>query len=222
MGLPKMLPRNFGESREDWVTRNEAYAGSPEGQEAGRREEEAASASERLQQEQALLDNQVPKKFVDLIFHAPTDRPWRQTPALAAAGVSRESIVVLVGGPGTGKTAAAAWWLLGLEDGAGLFVRASKLARWERYSMEQMDLLLAPQRLVIDDLGNEFMDAKGSYLSTLEEVVIDRYENGRRTLITTNVVKADFLKRYEGRIADRMNESGVFFGVGAESMRGPA
>jgi DNA replication protein DnaC len=133
------------------------------------------------------------------------------------------TIVVLSGAPGCGKTTAAVCWLY---DGAtsqrsigGIFVSAAKLSRWARYNEKEMDRLLETRRLVIDDLGAEYLDEKGAYMSLLDEVVNERYANKRTTVLTTNLDAAAFKLRYGERIADRIRESGKFVSVGGASMR---
>jgi DNA replication protein DnaC len=159
---------------------------------------------------------------------------------LAIEAVSRAHLLtVLSGGPGTGKTTAAVSWLFvwawdekswrvtteGFSAKAafcyapGVFVTAARLARFSRYDERQMDELLRAGRLVIDDLGAEFLDVKGSFLSLLDEVVNERYANRRPTILTTNLGVLAFKERYGERIADRIRESGSFVSLGNDSMR---
>src|SRR5262249_27955534 len=123
------------------------------------------------------------------------------------------TFVVLSGGTGVGKTVAATWWAA--THGAG-WVTAEGLARMDRYS--ETAKVLYHGRLVIDDLGAEFSDGKGFFLSTLDHLINVRYASMLPTVITTNVqgmVKRKdgtkeypFSARYGERIADRLKESG--------------
>jgi DNA replication protein DnaC len=184
----------------------------------------------------ALVDKlALPEKHLELL-QAPGDLER----TLAIEAVSRPSLLtVLSGGPGTGKTTAAVSWLFqwvwdekswrvvteGFSAKAafcyapGVFVTAARLARFSRYDERQMDELLRAGRLVIDDLGAEFLDVKGSFLSLLDEVVNERYANRRPTVLTTNLGVLAFKERYGERIADRIVEAGRFVSLGNESMR---
>jgi DNA replication protein DnaC len=101
-----------------------------------------------------------------------------------------------------------------------MFVTAARLARWSRYDEAAMEKLLKAKRLVIDDIGTEFMDANGSYQALLDEIVNERYANKRPTLMTTNLEVQAFAARYGERVADRIRESGRFVFVGRDSLRG--
>lgn len=161
------------------------------------------------------------------------------TTTLAVEALARAAIVtVLSGGPGTGKTTAAAWWLHAYvtdpecwnevdswgsppkPKGIPVFVTAARLARWPRYNEAEMDRLIRAPRLVIDDLGAEFLDEKGSFRALIDEVVNERYANRRPTVITTNLDVEPFKDRYGERVADRIRESGKWMGLGKVSMRG--
>ncbi len=136
-------------------------------------------------------------------------------------------LVCLSGNPGCGKTTAAGSWLWSAADGAigrtrgiPVFVKAARLARWDRYDDEQMDRLLKADRLVVDDLGTEFQDAKGSFMVLFDELVDVRYDHCRPTVITTNLDAEQFKTRYGERIADRIREAGKFVSLAGASMRG--
>lgn len=148
-------------------------------------------------------------------------------------------LLVLSGAAGCGKTSAAAIWLWRWVDerirqeiaadpmrgvvpafgGRALFVTAARLSRWSRYDDAEMSKLLRVHRLVVDDLGAEFMDERGSYLCLLDEVINERYGNRLTTVMTTNLEAAEFKARYGERIADRIRESGRFVSLSNPSMR---
>jgi DNA replication protein DnaC len=147
----------------------------------------------------------------------------RETAALKALR-GDVGLTALSGGAGSGKTVAAVAWLHGWAvercSVVGLFVSSAAIARWERYDDREMGRLFAPDRLVIDDLGAEFLDAKGAYLSVLDELVNERYSHKRATVLTTNLPIDGFRARYGERIADRIRESGKFISTADASMRG--
>lgn len=128
-----------------------------------------------------------------------------------------DRMVCLSGNPGCGKTVAAADWLW--RRLPGLFVKSARLARWERYDNEAMNRLLRCPRLVIDDLGTEFQDAKGNFMAILDELIDVRHDHSRPTVMTTNLDAAAFKLRYGERIADRIREDGRFVSLSGGSMR---
>lgn len=159
----------------------------------------------------------------------------RETIAMAAMEAEPLGITVLSGDPGTGKTFAAVRWIvdfvnadehwtepgsaLMLKGRAPLFVTAAALARWDRYEQEPMQKLLRAPRLVIDDLGAEYLDKNGFYAALLDEVLNERYSARLPTVLTTNLTKEDFKARYGERIAGRIRETGTFVGCGNLDLR---
>lgn len=146
----------------------------------------------------------------------------------ALAAVSREAdILVLSGGPGCGKSVAAAFWLvfnsISGKDGelwsGGYWVTAASLSRGYAYDQEAFEKLVKKHALVIDDLGTEYQDQKERYLATLAEIVETRFAREKRTLITTNLGPAEFKARYGERLADRIREDGAFVECGTTSLR---
>ena len=143
---------------------------------------------------------------------------------------SGEGTLVLSGGKGAGKTVAANKWLwdlifdpLNWENHVGrarfalhepLLVTAAHMGRWKRYDDNEMDRLLKASRLVIDDIGTEFMDTKGSYMVLLDEVIDVRYAQMLPTVITTNVGMVEFFERVGERVARRIREDGFFVSCG--------
>lgn len=132
--------------------------------------------------------------------------------------VTRKSIAVLSGSIGTGKTVAAAVWMF-QEIRKLQFVRASAFAAMSRYAADSRRLLFTAEGLVLDDLGAEYQDAKGSFLVDLDELIDTYYGNQRPLIITTNLRAADFKARYGGRIEDRLRESAVWLSVAGPSLR---
>lgn len=140
-------------------------------------------------------------------------------------------ILVLSGPKGCGKTTAAAWLAsqevqVTTADGRPqaapepMFLDVSKLARLSRYKAEDVEPLEECSLLVIDDLGMEYADEKGSFLATLDGVFNARYAAGLYTVITTNLPAKTFKERYGERIADRIREVGRFVELNGKSLRG--
>ncbi len=129
--------------------------------------------------------------------------------------VSSETLMVLAGGRGCGKTQAAAHCVAE----RGLFVVAGRLARLDRYESEVVEPLENCAVLVIDDLGAEYLDRKGFYLSFLDELVDRRHSNRRKTMLTTNATWDEFKRRYGERIADRARVGTVYEEIGPSLRR---
>lgn len=76
-----------------------------------------------------------------------------------------------------------------------------------------------PGLIVLDDLGAEYLDAKGWFHQALDAFIDERYCEYRPTIITTNLSATDFKARYSERICDRLREGGAFYEFRGESMR---
>lgn len=145
------------------------------------------------------------------------------------------TLLFISGGVGCGKTTAAAWWLAQdaqrpylLDDlRPPLYLRAPQLERVSRYDEERMVAIERAERLVIDDLGTDYLDNKGSLGKLFETVVDARYAAELPTLITTNLTIQEIAGDehlpglYGERIADRIRDKrGAFWSTDAPSMRG--
>jgi DNA replication protein DnaC len=129
-----------------------------------------------------------------------------------------DSILVLSGSPGCGKTVAATWWAA-KRSSPPRFVRATTFAASSRYDRDTRDEWFGSRALVLDDLGTEYLDAKGSFLVDLDELLDVFYGDRKPLLITTNCTKDAFKERYGSRVVDRLRESGSWFSISEPSMR---
>lgn len=181
-----------------------------------------------------LLKRGIPVRFVDVLRAAEkprhTDALERAAEFLSDAG---ERTLVLSGPKGVGKSFAAAWVVaqacpdanprrrngVWSPDEAPRWLSVSKLARIERYNTAVMEPFEQCSMLVIDDLGVEYLDAHGSFLTTLDGLIDARYAGGLRTVITTNLTADAFKARYGERIADRIRETGEFVELAGKSLR---
>jgi hypothetical protein len=156
----------------------------------------------------------VPERVLVVAF----DREPLETEAIKAlrdALGKRPTIVVLSGGVGCGKSCAAAWWL---GQHGGDWISAGDLSKISPYEGGGTDRLRS-QRLVLDDLGVEYLDAKGFLQATLDGVIDHRYANMLPTVITTNLSAAEFKARYGKRVEDRIREAGAFVVITSPSLR---
>lgn len=129
----------------------------------------------------------------------------------------RLAVLVLSGAPWSGKTTAAGVWLAasrradrGARASDPIFARASKLSTASRYDEEQVARWETAARMVLDDLGAEYADAKGSWASALDSLIDARYAAELPLVITTNLSIDDFKTRYGERIVRRIREKGRF------------
>jgi DNA replication protein DnaC len=169
------------------------------------------------------------------------------SPTKAVEAVNRikaNEMIILSGGIGCGKTVAAAKWvhdyvvskdvwkkrrICNIDDetidygfqfiGNAVWVSSAKLARIDHYDTAALAQYTECERLVINDLGIEYVDTKGFYLSLFNEIVDERYSSMRATVLTTNCSPDEFKERYKGRVVDRVREAGRCIGCGDASLR---
>ena len=174
----------------------------------------------------ALLEMGFPKRSIDIVRAGVAAEPAieRMRPHLATS-----EIVVISGTKGCGKTVAATWWAVHRSERVH-FVRASSFARSSRYEDRELRAKMLGHTLVLDDLGAEYVDAKGSFLTDLDELIDVFYGDVRALVITTNVLAVErpaegaperypFAERYGERIADRLRECGRWISLKGESLR---
>jgi DNA replication protein DnaC len=164
-----------------------------------------------------------------------------ETPAVAAARSwlkTKAGILVLSGTVGCGKSVAAAWLLAnnfsvevprlaGVEPSdwtppplrtwrTGAWVAAAALVEASDFAPEFWKPIRKAELVVIDEAGAERLDAKGRALGNFTELLRRRYDDGRRTVVTTNLPPAEWQRVYcesdGGRFRDRLAEAEVDFG----------
>lgn len=178
---------------------------------------ESTDLAEQLRQKrQAYLDAGFPLRALVAAESADDSQPTLAR--VARWRPSEHNVLVIAGPAGCGKTVAAAWWALRRAT-PPMFLRASTFAASSRYHRDDRNAVLAASALVLDDLGAEYLDDKGSFLVDLDEVMDTFYGAMRPLLITTNLDAAKFQQRYGERLNDRIRECGAFFSASAKSMR---
>jgi hypothetical protein len=143
------------------------------------------------------------------------------TEAMSAVTTFRDdqsSFLVLAGGLGTGKTVAGAW-LCDSHAGPALFLDSTEIARAPWYNNPGQGQWESVDVLTIDDLGVEYVDAKGWFLMVLDGVMNARYNRGVKTIITTNLTLERFKGRYRERMMDRIHEAGRFVELKGPNLR---
>lgn len=201
-------------------------------------QQEQARAREQ-ERRQALGQWGVPRKDIERVLAGelddtePLQLARRFASGLRAAAGSGSgwdtpcTVLVLSGPPGCGKTTAAAS-LLAWRDAPWasrcayppIFISVSRLVRWNRFEEKAMAALEKAAVLVIDDLGSEYMDDKGAFLSFFDGLLNARYAEWLPTVITTNLSANQFKGRYGARSVDRLREVGQFVEIRAASLRG--
>jgi DNA replication protein DnaC len=151
----------------------------------------------------------------------------KDTPALLATRQWLESgkvWLLLAGDVGTGKSVAAAWALLEVARAGQTvaFRRAAEVARLSGFDAgaEELARLKRVGLLVLDDLGTECATGWGT--SILHELLDTRHESKLRTIVTSNLKRADARARLGDRLADRVQQDGRVVWLEGKSMRGAA
>lgn len=133
---------------------------------------------------------------------------------------AKRPVLVLAGNPGSGKTVAAAAYLL-TTSGPRLgrvncipaaFTTAVNFGRlWPRHGRDKERLVELEEvaELAIDDVGMEEEDIR----SRLDHLIYQRAGNRRPTLLTTNLPAQMFRERYEERVWSRLEQFGSYEGL---------
>lgn len=146
--------------------------------------------------------------------------------------------LLLCGGPGAGKTIAAANVVADFLDtearsssgfhlldsrrrptGAKV-VRAAegqRLGLFDEDSRAAVEQMRRVALLVLDDMGTEMLT--DVWRQQLDDVIDARYSDKLRTVVTTNLTPEAFKERYGARIADRIRQTAMVVQLGGESMR---
>lgn len=173
----------------------------------------------------ALLEYGFPRRAVEVVRAGVTPEPAIER---MRQHIATSEILVISGPKGCGKTVAATWWAA-QRQGKIRFVRAAAFASSSRYErVDRAETLAHP--LVLDDLGAEFVDVKGSFLTDLDELIDTFYGDMRPLVITTNVLAVEkptdggpdrhpFVERYGERVADRLRECGRWISLTGDSLR---
>lgn len=163
--------------------------------------------------------------------------------------LDEQSILVLAGGVGTGKTfAALAAFHFGCRGGTHRGDRYTLPEQWSNTALmkakdiavyldpwkEEREQGLKPHRadesvqMLIDDLGMERVD-DNRFLPALETIIdtrrgathfVDGVARPRKTILTTNLTATRFRERYGERVASRINESGDYVMLTGKDLRG--
>lgn len=127
-------------------------------------------------------------------------------------------ILVILGGTGIGKTAAGAWAFT--RYGGGTYTKSRQLTIAHRSMFGENEAawrnMCRAGFAFLDDIGRESDEHS---IAAIEDFVDER--QGRPTIITSNLTRADLLGRYGARVASRLAESGVIQWVKDRDRRQP-
>lgn len=207
--MAELLPGGLPDLGDDgyWAERD-AKVRAANKRDATREEAERQAANRR-----AMADMGAPRRLLEMVP--------RRTPAVddlhAALTRHPDGVLVLCGGVGVGKSSAALLWLQ-KQLGPLWWSSAADLARASRY--DKAPAWRDARAGVLDDLGTEYLDRHGAYLSDLDAIVNHYHGQMRPLVITTNLPAAAFKERYGERIASRLRECGEWVTVAGDDMRG--
>jgi DNA replication protein DnaC len=143
--------------------------------------------------------------------------PTESTQAVDAWIASGERLLLLAGTFGTGKSVAAGY---AISRCPGRWMHASEIAKVGRLDADERYRELQSARLlVIDDIGSEYNDASGWGKSTLTALLLTRYEEGLRSILTCNLDGKAWKQYADMRILDRLAGDGTVFGAVGKSRR---
>jgi DNA replication protein DnaC len=130
--------------------------------------------------------------------------------------------LVLLGGPGTGKSAAAAWCAHAAlcERYSVEWIRAIAVCRESMFGPEADDFdrrCRTTGLLVLDDVGADF--ATDGWRVRLADIIDARWAEGFRTIISSNLQPDEFRERMGHRTCDRLADGGRMKLDGGASMR---
>jgi hypothetical protein len=129
-------------------------------------------------------------------------------------------LLLLSGGVGTGKTVAGAY---AIQRSRGRWLYApniTKVAQFGDAAAAAMAPLRATKLLVVDDLGAEFSQTTGWGRTEIANLIVERYEDGLRTLITTNLDAKAWKVYADERLRDRLGGIlGMAVVIGGKSRR---
>lgn len=170
---------------------------------------------------QFVKDCGFPERAVDFAI-----APERAQPFVAVSDwepTRRKNILVLSGDQGIGKTVAACAFALRSAYATWRYARAAIFGSTSRYDREAHERITAGC-LVLDDLGAEYVDGKGSFLADLDELVDFYYSRPSRQLVVTTNLSAELFKlRYPSeRLLGRIREAAVWREFGAAACLRPA
>lgn len=164
----------------------------------------------------------VPGQAIEALRMPEENTAWKGAERFIGSHRSVVQFLALLGPVGCGKTVAAARVMQEFakrfpwnEQASGpsrepaMWVGAKRLtglASWESNDKAWMDAMTKAQLLVVDDVGDEATKVGAELLTNL---MLERGDHERRTVITGNLNPESFRKRYGDALADRFNIAAI-------------
>lgn len=161
-----------------------------------------------------LVASDVPTALLDVAIRP---QPTHATTLIDSFIASDMRVQVLSGGVGVGKSVAAAYAIRRV--GMGRWVSAREFSRLGHDAAEKILPYRRTKLLVLDDLGLEHDDAGGWAVGNIQALIVERFDDAKLTVMTTNLDAETFKKRYGERVVDRIRGGGRFSKVPGDSMR---
>lgn len=172
-----------------------------------------------------LREGEFPPRLVDRIeIGSEPETLLKGTPALNHGQRFEDAdktILVLSGGTGSGKTLSASHVAMNIGGSRPGFVRSTRFERLGRYDKDMQAWLDSRTMLVLDDVGVEFLDSKGAYLSLLDELIDVAWGRKSRIVMTTNLDPKAFAERVGRRVWSRIADVGIVARCGDVDLRRP-
>ena len=180
-----------------------------------RRIREHDAALEAIATEERLITvSGVPRALQTLVCG--NMKPTDATIAVDTWLESGQTLLLLAGGVGIGKSVAAAY---AIKRTPGRWFAAPDMPQLQGYERaREVDALMRPRLLVIDDLGAEYADRNEWARTQLRTLICKRHDEGARTVITTNLNAAAWKEYADARLIDRLG-TGTVKTIGGASMR---
>jgi len=167
-----------------------------------------------------VIRRRVPLKHIETIYDADPKMCDALAKVRRCVESPRQTFLVLSGGVGVYKTGSACW---ALTVKPGRFVFAEELARLagarDGEDANQWRMTRGTPLLVLDDLGNEYVDDKGWMAKVIRGLFDYRYANRLKTIVTTNLDAKQFMAIYGVPVFDRVREEGEFVDIHGKSNR---
>ncbi len=160
-----------------------------------------------------MIDAKIPKRYADVSIQK-SDLDDKQKEVITHIANAKQS-ALFSGKTGSGKTHLAACIFNGAECNKAWFDASYYIYEMKRRMglkttdantliAEFWDAAVYTSLVVLDDLGTELQDSESA--SIISRILMDRYNNQKWTVITTNLDGKALEKRYSQRIISRIYE----------------
>jgi len=183
-------------------------------------EEETEEKKAKLITKKDLSVVGIPLGFYDALVDEENQVKNEFTGAVDSWDRKKNWALILGGKVGTGKSFAAAKWLLSHEPTRLSWVSSGMLADYKYNEYNLFKEFYGRPYLVIDDWGTEYDTDKKTVMSIFRLLLDQRHANQLATIITTNMTGDEIKQRYnDPRIRDRLRQGLFVFSDRKKSLR---